>query len=136
LYEWDRSVIGIVLVSHSAALAEGLAELAGQVSGEEVRIRPAGGTADGGLGTDPDRIAAAIRDADTGSGVLVLVDIGSAVLSVRAILAGGDVDGIDVRLADAPLVEGTVAASVMATTGADLATAAAAAEEARSVGKL
>jgi phosphoenolpyruvate---glycerone phosphotransferase subunit DhaM len=136
LYEWDRSVIGIVLVSHSAALAEGLAELAGQVSGEEVRIRPAGGTADGGLGTDPDRIAAAIRDADTGSGVLVLVDIGSAVLSVRAIVAGGDVDGIDVRLADAPLVEGTVAASVMATTGADLATAAAAAEEARSVGKL
>jgi PTS hybrid protein len=129
-------LIGIVLVSHSAALAEGLAELAGQVAGEEVRIRPAGGTGDGGLGTDPDRIAAAIRDADTGSGVLVLVDIGSAVLSVRALLAGGDLDGIDVRLADAPLVEGAISASVMATTGADLAAAVAAAEEARDVGKL
>jgi dihydroxyacetone kinase phosphotransfer subunit len=129
-------VIGIVLVSHSAALAEGLAELVGQVSGDEVRIRPAGGSADGGLGTDPDRIAAAIRDADSGAGVVVLVDIGSAVLAVRAILAGGDVDGVDVRLADAPLVEGAVAASVMAATGADLATAAAAAEEARVVGKL
>jgi phosphoenolpyruvate---glycerone phosphotransferase subunit DhaM len=129
-------VIGIVLVSHSAALAEGLAELVGQVSGDDVRIRPAGGTAEGGLGTDPDRIAAAIRDADSGEGVLVLVDIGSAVLAVRAILAGGDVDGLDVRLVDAPLVEGAVAASVLAATGADLEAAAAAAEEARVVGKL
>jgi PTS hybrid protein len=136
LHERERALIGIVLVSHSAALAEGLAELAGQVAGDEVRIRPAGGTGDGGLGTDPDRIAAAIRDADTGSGVLVLVDIGSAVLSVRALLAGGDLDGIDVRLADAPLVEGAISASVMATTGADLAVAAAAAEEARDVAKL
>jgi phosphoenolpyruvate---glycerone phosphotransferase subunit DhaM len=136
LHERERALIGIVLVSHSAALAEGLAELAGQVAGDEVRIRPAGGTGDGGLGTDPDRIAAAIRDADTGSGVLVLVDIGSAVLSVRALLAGGDLDGIDVRLADAPLVEGAISASVMATTGADLAAAAVAAEEARDVGKL
>ena len=129
-------MIGIVLVSHSAALAEGLSDLVGQVSGEDVRVRPAGGSGDGGLGTDPDRIAAAIRDADTGSGVVVLVDIGSAVLSVKAILAGGDVDGIDVRLADAPLVEGAVAASVLAATGADLAAVAAAAEEARDVAKL
>ena len=129
-------MIGIVLVSYSAALAEGLSDLVGQVSGEDVRVRPAGGSGDGGLGTDPDRIAAAIRDADTGSGVVVLVDIGSAVLSVKAILAGGDVAGIDVRLADAPLVEGAVAASVLAATGADLATVAAAAEEARDVAKL
>ena len=129
-------MIGIVLVSHSAALVQGLSDLVGQVSGEEVRVRPAGGSADGGLGTDPDRIAAAIRDADTGSGVVVLVDIGSAILSVKAILAGGDVAGIDVRLADAPLVEGAVAASVLAATGADLAAVLAAAEEARDVGKL
>jgi dihydroxyacetone kinase DhaKLM complex PTS-EIIA-like component DhaM len=124
LHEWKQPV------------AQGLADLAGQVAGEDVRIRPAGGTGDGGLGTDPDRIAAAIRDADTGSGVLVLVDIGSAVLSVRALLAGGDLDGIDVRMADAPLVEGAISASVMATTGADLAATVAAAEEARDVGKL
>jgi PTS hybrid protein len=129
-------VIGIVLVSHSAALAEGLADLVGQVSGEDVRVRPAGGSSDGGLGTDPDRIAAAIRAADSGSGVVVLVDIGSAVLSVKAILASGDLDGIDVRLADAPLVEGAVGASALAATGADLAAVAAAAEEARVVAKL
>jgi phosphoenolpyruvate---glycerone phosphotransferase subunit DhaM len=129
-------VIGIVLVSHSAALAEGLAELVGQVGGEDVRIVPAGGTAAGDLGTDPDRIAAAMHTADSGDGVLVLMDIGSAVLAVRAVMAGGDADGIDVRLADAPLVEGAVAAGVLAATGADLETAAAAAEEARDVGKL
>lgn len=129
-------MIGIVLVSHSAALAEGLSDLVGQVSGEDVRVQPAGGSGDGGLGTDPDRIAAAIRNADTGAGVVVLVDIGSAVLSVKALLAGGDVDGIDVRLADAPLVEGAVAASVLAATGADLAAVVAAAEEARDVAKL
>ena len=129
-------MIGIVLVSHSAGLVEGLSDLVGQVSGEGVRVRPAGGSRDGGLGTDPDRIAAAIRAADSGSGVAVLVDIGSAVLSVKAILAGGDVDGIDVRLADAPLVEGAVAASVLAATGADLAEVVAAAEEARDVAQL
>lgn len=129
-------MIGIVLVSHSAALAEGLAELVGQVSGEDVRIIPAGGSAGGGIGTDPDRITAALHAADSGDGVLVLMDIGSAVLAVRAILAGGDADGVEVRLADAPLVEGAVAAAVLAATGADLETAAAAAEEARDVGKL
>ena len=129
-------MIGIVLVSHSAALAEGLADLVGQVAGEDVRVRPAGGSGDGGLGTDPDRIAAAIRAADSGSGVVVLADIGSAVLSVKAIMAGGDLDAIDVRLADAPLVEGAVAASALAATGADLAAVAAAAEEARVVTKL
>ena len=85
-----------------------------------------------------DRLLVAFRTAlaDTGSGVLVLVDIGSAVLSVRALLAGDDLDGIDVRMADAPLVEGAISASVMATTGADLAATVAAAEEARDVGKL
>ena len=91
-------MIGIVLVSHSRALAEGVAELAGGVSGEGVRISPAGGLPDGGLGTDSGAIAAAIRDSDTGSGVLVLVDIGSAVLTMRALLGGGELDGIDVRM--------------------------------------
>jgi len=129
-------VIGIVLVSHSAALVQGLSDLVGQVSGEDVRVRPAGGSGDGGLGTDPDRIAAAIRDADTGSGVVVLVDIGSAILSVKAILAGGDVAGIDVRLADAPLVEGAVAAAVTASAGLGLDDVASAAQEAWSAAKL
>jgi dihydroxyacetone kinase phosphotransfer subunit len=129
-------VIGIVLVSHSASLAEGLADMARQITGGDVRVLPAGGGPEGTLGTDGDRIAAAIREAETGDGVLVLVDLGSAVLSVRALLADGDLDGARVILADAPLVEGAIAAAATASIGADLDAAAAAAREAWDVRKI
>ncbi len=129
-------MIGIVLVSHSASLAEGLADMARQITGDEVRVLAAGGGPDGTLGTDGDRIAAAIREAETGDGVLVLVDLGSAVLSVRALLADGDLDGARVILADAPLVEGAIAAAATASIGADLDAAAAAAREAWDVRKI
>jgi len=99
-------------------------------------VVPAGGGPDGTLGTDGGRIAAAITDADSGAGVLVLADIGSAVLSVRAVIEDGDAGGPDVALADAPLVEGAVAAAVAASIGADLAGVCAAAEEAWHVRKL
>jgi dihydroxyacetone kinase DhaKLM complex PTS-EIIA-like component DhaM len=71
---------------------------------------------------------------DKGSGVVVLADLGSAVLTARSVLADGR--GADVILVDAPLVEGAVAAAVIAATGADLATVRAAAEEARDARKL
>jgi PTS hybrid protein len=129
-------VIGIVLVSHSAPLAEGLADMAQQITGDEVRVLAAGGGPAGTLGTDGDRIATAIRSADTGDGVLVLVDLGSAVLSVRALLSDGDLDGVRVILADAPLVEGAIAAAATASIGGDLEEAAAAAREAWDVRKL
>ena len=129
-------MIGIVLVSHSAPLAEGLADMARQIAGGDVRVIAAGGGPEGTLGTDGDRIAAAIREAEGGDGVLVLVDLGSAVLSVRALLADGDLDGARVILADAPLVEGAIAASATASIGGDLDAAAAAAQEARDVRKI
>jgi dihydroxyacetone kinase phosphotransfer subunit len=129
-------VIGIVLVSHSAPLADGLADMARQIAGGDVRVIAAGGGPDGTLGTDGDRIAAAIRDAEAGDGVLVLVDLGSAVLSVRALLADGDLDGARVILADAPLVEGAIAAAATASIGGDLESAAAAAQEAWDVRKI
>jgi dihydroxyacetone kinase phosphotransfer subunit len=129
-------VIGIVLVSHSAPLAEGLADMARQIAGGDVRVIAAGGGPEGTLGTDGDRIAAAIREAEGGDGVLVLVDLGSAVLSVRALLADGDLDGARVILADAPLVEGAIAASATASIGGDLDAAAAAAQEAWDVRKI
>ena len=128
-------MIGIVLVSHSASLAEGLADMARQITGGDVRVLAAGGGPEGTLGTDGDRIAAAIREAEAGDGVLVLVDLGSAVLSVRALLADGDLDGARVILADAPLVEGAIAAAATASIGADLDAAAAAAREAWDVRK-
>ena len=78
----------------------------------------------------------AILQADSGAGVVVLADLGSAVLSAKAVLAEGMTDGIDVRLVDAPLVEGAVAAAVTASIGADLDGVVAAAEEAWNVRKL
>jgi dihydroxyacetone kinase phosphotransfer subunit len=123
-----------VLVSHSARLAEGAADLAAQVSGGTVRVLAAGGTDDGGLGTSADKIAEAVAGADTGAGVLVLPDLGSAVLTVRAMLE--DLHERRVVLADAPFVEGAVAATVTAAGGADLKTVARAAEEAWNARKL
>ena len=129
-------MIGIVLVSHSAALAEGLAEMADQIAGGDVRIVAAGGGPDGTLGTRGDVIVDAIAKADTGSGVLVLADLGSAILSVKAALASGDAEGTHALLADAPLVEGAIAAAVSASIGQDLEAVRGAAEEAWSVRKL
>jgi len=67
-----RPRVGIVLVSHSARLAEGAADLAGQVSGGTVPVLAAGGTDDGELGTSAEKIGAAVASAETGAGVLVL----------------------------------------------------------------
>jgi PTS hybrid protein len=127
---------GIVLVSHSAGIAEGLAAMAREVAGDEVRIVAAGGGPAGTLGTDAARVADAILAADAGAGVVVVADIGSAVLSVRAVLADGMAAGVDAVLADAPMVEGTIAAAVTASIGGDLAAVRAAAEEAWNVRKL
>ena len=77
-----------------------------------------------------------MRQADRGDGVVVLVDIGSAVLSLRALYEDGELDEARVVLADAPLVEGAVAAAVTASVGGDLAAVVAAAEEARGARKL
>jgi PTS hybrid protein len=128
-------VVGIVVVSHSSELAEGLAALAGQMAGPEVRIEPAGGLPDGTLGTDEDRVRAAIRAADQGSGVVVLGDLGSAILTVRHVLDRHNGNG-SVRLVDAPIVEGAVAAAVTASANMSLDDVARSAEEARGAGKL
>jgi PTS hybrid protein len=94
------------------------------------------GDDDGTLGTDGGRIADAIRAADGGAGVVVLADIGSAILSVRAVLNDDMVDGVTAVLADAPLVEGAIAAAVTASIGGDVESVRAAAEEAWNVRKL
>ncbi|MGW0468648.1 PTS-dependent dihydroxyacetone kinase phosphotransferase subunit DhaM [Streptomyces sp. NPDC003027] len=124
--------VGIVLVSHSAAVAAAVAELAQGLSGggPTAPIRPAGGTPDGGLGTSSDLIAEAARAVDRGAGVALLVDLGSAVLTVKALLAEGDELPEGARLVDAPFVEGAIAALVTATAGGDLDAVEAAAAEA------
>jgi PTS hybrid protein len=127
-------VVGIVLVSHSSEIASGLADLAGQMAGDEVPIEPVGGAPGGGLGTNGDLVREALRRADTGAGVVVLGDLGSAILTVRHVL---DKNGNGhVRLVDAPFVEGAVAAAVTASAGSTLDEVVRAAEEARGVSKL
>jgi dihydroxyacetone kinase DhaKLM complex PTS-EIIA-like component DhaM len=81
-------------------------------------------------------VADAIRSADAGGGVMVVADIGSAVLSVRAVLQDGMVEGTTAVLADAPMIEGTIAAAVTASIGGDLEAVRSAAEEAWNVRKL
>ena len=126
--------VGLVVVSHSRLIAEGTAELAGQMAGPEVRIVPAGGMADGAIGTDAARIAEAIGEADAGAGVVVLADLGSAVLSTRTALELlGDPAGV--RLSKGPIVEGAVIAAIQASTGSTLDEVLVAAESAASLPK-
>src|ERR1700760_1010854 len=116
------ATVGIVLVSHSSALAEGAADLASQVAGgpDGVAVIPAGGTDDGGLGTSEAKVAHAVKRADHGAGVLIIPDLGSAVLTVRALLADPEDLPGRVELADAPFVEGVVAGTVTAAGGVDI----------------
>jgi PTS hybrid protein len=131
----STGTVGIVLVSHSAELAAGAAHLAAQVSGGTVTIIAAGGTDDGELGTSAAKVERGLSQAESGAGVVVLPDLGSAVLTVRAVLEDED-PATNVVMADAPFVEGAVAATVTAAAGGDIKAVAAAAEEARNARKL
>ncbi|MET7613692.1 PTS fructose transporter subunit IIA, partial [Streptomyces seoulensis] len=128
----DERYVGIVLVSHSAEVAESVAGLAKALAGgaTAVPVAAAGGTEGGGFGTSAELISAAAAAVDQGAGVALLTDLGSAVLTVKALLAEGDELPADTRLVDAPFVEGAVAAVVTAATGADLDAVVAAAGEA------
>ena len=128
-------MVGIVIVSHSREIASGTAALAAQMAGPEVRIEAAGGDPDGGLGTDGSLVGAAIAAADQGDGAIVLGDLGSAILTARAVLEERANGNGSVRLVDAPLVEGAIAAAVVASAGMALDEVASAAEEARAVPK-
>ncbi|GAA2410623.1 PTS fructose transporter subunit IIA [Streptomyces glaucosporus] len=127
----EEALVGVVLVSHSRQVAESVAHMARGLAagGPAVPVAPAGGTGEGGLGTSSDLIIDAARRVDRGAGVAVLADLGSSVLTVRTLLAEGDLPE-RARLVDAPFVEGAVAAVVTASTGADLDAVAAAAAEA------
>jgi dihydroxyacetone kinase phosphotransfer subunit len=128
-------VIGLLIVSHSPKIAEGVRDLAAQMTQGKVPLAAAGGTAEGDLGTSADLIRAGAADlvAAGATGVLVLADLGSAVMSAE--IAFEDFGG-PYRLADAPLVEGALMAAVEASIGSDLAKVAAAAEGAREIQKV
>ncbi|MGZ4305970.1 MAG: phosphoenolpyruvate--protein phosphotransferase [Solirubrobacteraceae bacterium] len=112
-------MVGIVVVSHSAELARGVVELARQMGGEDVRVEEAGGMDDGSIGTDAARVQAAIERAMSDDGVLVLMDLGSALMSAEMAVELMEGDG-RVVLSEAPLVEGAVAAAAAARGGSSL----------------
>ncbi|WP_454044262.1 dihydroxyacetone kinase phosphoryl donor subunit DhaM [Cellulosimicrobium sp. Marseille-Q8652] len=127
-----RARVALVLVSHSQRLAQGAVELAAQMA-PGVLLLAAGGTDDGGLGTSYDRVAGAVSEAlAVADGVVVLADLGSAVMTVESVLdVEEDLDG-RVALADAPFVEGAVAAAVTAHGGGTVPEVLASAEHAGS----
>ena len=132
-------MVGLVLISHSGALVEGLRDMVAQVAGDDVPLAIAGGTEDGRLGTSAPRIGAAIRSTlDAGAdAVLVLLDLGSAALSLELALEElSDEERERIRVSEAPLVEGAILAAVQASIGASIDEVASAADGAASMAKL
>ncbi|MEO7373422.1 MAG: phosphoenolpyruvate--protein phosphotransferase, partial [Terrimesophilobacter sp.] len=115
------TMVGIVVVSHSRQLADAAVALALEmVTGDKPPIAIAAGTEDGGTGTDAAKVADAIAEVSTGGGVLVIMDLGSAVLSAGLALEFLPDPPIDVRLSSGPFFEGLQSAVVLAAAGASL----------------
>lgn len=130
-------MVGIVIVSHSAKIAAGIKDLVDQMVRDHERFFAVGGTSDGSLGTNPVAIQKVIEKADMGDGVVVLADLGSAVMSVGLVKEMLDSDlSQRVILADAPIVEGAVSAAVEASFGSSLQKVVAAAQAARQIEKI
>ena len=128
---------GIVIVSHSLKVAEGIREMALQMANPDQKIIAAGGTDAGGIGTDAVKILNAINEADDGDGVVLLVDLGSAVLSAEVAMEMlEEIVRERVRIADTPILEGSISAVVEASIGSPLEAVVATAEEAREINKL
>lgn len=129
-------MVGIVIVSHSQKVAEGIRDMALQMSKPEQKIIAAGGLDNNKIGTDVMKISEAIITANTGDGVIVMVDLGSAVMSTDTALELFDSEMRDqVKIADAPILEGTISATVEASLGSPLAKVLATAEGARNFKK-
>src|SRR6266566_4826858 len=129
--------VGLVIVSHSSRLADGVAELAGQMTQGKTPMAAAGGAIDDILGTSADKILAAIQSVDGPDGVLVLLDLGSALLSAELALEMlSDEQRDRIRLSYAPLVEGAVAAALEASLGRPLAQVQQMAEQTANVDRL
>ncbi|MFB6128080.1 MAG: PTS-dependent dihydroxyacetone kinase phosphotransferase subunit DhaM [Halolamina sp.] len=126
-------MVGLVVVSHSERAAEGIVEVAAEMA-SDASIEAVGGDGAGGIGTVPDDIEAALSAADDGDGVVVLVDLGSAVMNTEIAVETSPVEAV---VADAPVLEGAVNAAVAATAAdATRESVREQAEAARDVGKL
>lgn len=126
-------MVGIVIVSHSQKLAEGVVEVA-KMMAADAPIVAAGGLDDGDLGTSYEKICAAVEEVYSADGVAVLMDMGSAVMTAEMVLE--DLDKPNVKLLDCPLVEGAVLAAVDSAGGRTLDEISERVEESRTARKL
>jgi len=124
-------MLGVVLVSHSEKIALGVKELAEQMA-KDVTIIPAGGLSDGSIGTDFEKILNAIDSADSGDGVVVLMDLGSAVMTTEMAI---DMTSSNVTMIDGPIVEGGIAAAVTINCGGGVEEVKKAVEETKTISK-
>ena len=102
-------MVGFVIVSHSGNLAKSVVELTA-IMAPSARIAAAGGMDDGGFGTSFEKIQAAIESVYSDDGVLVLMDMGSAVMTTEMVIE--TFEGKKVEMVDCPLVEGAVVATI------------------------
>ena len=126
-------MVGIVIVSHSEKIAEGVVELARQMAAD-VPLAAAGGLEDGSIGTDFQKIYSAVEAVQSDDGVAVLFDLGSAIMTTEMVLES--FEGVTIKMADAPLVEGAIAAAVNSAIGMDLDMVLAGAKDAYGMNKL
>ena len=126
-------MVGIVIVSHSQKIAEGTVELAKQMAAD-VPMAAAGGLEDGSIGTDFQKIYGAVEAVQSDDGVAIFFDLGSAIMTTEMVLES--FEGVTIKMVDAPIVEGAVAAAVTASMGMDLDMVVAAANEAYDTNKL
>jgi phosphoenolpyruvate---glycerone phosphotransferase subunit DhaM len=126
------SYVSIVLLSHSKELVKGLEQLLKQIQ-PMVPLAAVGGTEDGDIGTDVFKIKEAIESIYTDYGVVILFDLGSALINAE--LATEMIDMKNIRIADAPLVEGAYAAIVESGCGSTIEEVVAAAEGAKNINK-
>jgi len=109
-------MVGLVIVSHSDSLAKSVVELT-KIMASNAQIASAGGLEDGSFGTSFEKIKAAIESVYTDDGVLVLMDMGSAVMTTEMVIEM--LEDKKVEMVDCPLVEGAVVASIDAAAGMD-----------------
>ncbi|WP_237660493.1 dihydroxyacetone kinase phosphoryl donor subunit DhaM [Tepidanaerobacter sp. GT38] len=137
MLEWGDALVGIILVSHSKKMAEGAKEIITQVIGDKVKIEVAAGTSDNRLGTDVFLIEQKVLEVFDGDGVLIIPDLGSAVMSAEmAIESLEEPVRSKTHLADSPFFEGAIAASMEASFGKSLEEVKKAAENTRGMNKI
>ena len=111
-------MVGIVVVSHSQKVAEGAKELALQMAAD-AKIAAAGGLQDGSIGTDMEKITNAINEVMSDDGVIMLVDMGSAIMTSEMAIEMSD-NPEKIKIVDTPVVEGTIFGAVEASIGSSM----------------